>query len=125
MTTTTVIGPVTVGDIARSVSNITKHTFSASSGAFNIQLGVTGGSQQTPSKLVLRYAPLMDSVTADAETVRGAGPASFTLETYYVPGTTRYFTTDIEGCRGRYLLLWLEEPLMSTSASVTVKITEY
>lgn len=126
MTTTTIIGPVTVGVTAAQVSNITKHTFSSTSGAFNLQAGLTAGTAKSLSKLAIHYAPIMDNVTADSTAVDAASRSSFQFD---VPATEpmvlRLITTDIEGCRGRYLLVWTEEPLLGASASLTVKVTEY
>lgn len=126
MTTTTAFGPVTVGSTPSSASNITKITFATTSGAFNIQAGLTAGTQKSLSKVTIHYAPIMDSVTANAAAVATASRASFQFD---VPATEpmveRLVTTDMEGCRGRYLLLWVEEPLLGAAATLTVKVTEY
>lgn len=126
MTTTTIIGPVTVGTTPTFASNITKHTFAATSGAFNLQANLTAGTQSSTSRVAIHYAPIMDSVTANAAAVAAVGPGSYIFEAHARdPMLERLFTTDIEGCRGRYLLVWIEEPLLNAAASLTVKVTEY
>lgn len=126
MTTTTLISAVSVGASATAVSNITKHTFATTSGAFNLQADLTAGTLPSDSCVVIHYAPLMDNFTANAAAVEAAGKASFLFEVDARKATAqRYRTTDMEGCRGRYLLVWIEEPLLNATATLTVKVTEY
>lgn len=126
MTVTTVIGPVTVGSTPAAASNITKHTFASTSGAFNIQAGLTAGTQASVSRITIHYAPVMNSVTADITGVNSCAPSSFTFDVpAREPMVERLVTTDMEGCRGRYLLIWVEEPLLNAAASLTVKVAEY
>ena len=126
MTTTTLVGPVTVGTTPAQVSNIAKLTFDVLSSAFNIQASLTAGSQASVSKVTIHYAPIMDNVTANAAAVAACGSCSFQFD---VPAresmVERLVTTDVEGCRGRYLLVWVEEPLLNAAASLTIKVTEY
>lgn len=126
MTTTTLINAVSVGATATEASNITLRTFSATSAAFCLQASLTAGTAMSDSKVTIHYAPVADSLSTDLSGVKKARPASFTFEaSARIPMQEQLFTTDIEACRGRYLLIWVEEPLLAAPATLTVKVVEF
>lgn len=125
MTTTTLINAVSIGTPSRA-SNITLHTFNASSGAFSLQAAVTAGALSSPNRPIIHYAPVADALAATIAGVKIADTASDEFEAnVFEPVQQKIFTTDLIACRGRYLLVWVEEPSLPATATLTVKVTEF
>jgi len=126
MTVTTVINGVTVGATPTEASNISLVTLLSTATAFCLQANLTAGAQASRSKVVLWYAPIADALSADLAGVKTARSAAFSLEIpANIPVQARIVNTDVYACRGRYILLWIEEPLLGDPATLTVKAIEF
>ena len=127
MTTTTLINGVTVGVTASPYSNITKWTLAANSVAVSLQVSLTPTVSEAKSVRVW-WARTPDSFTANAaavENFKRGGSANFIATSFNLPaGIATIESSEMEPALGGFVLVWVEEPVLGGSATLTVKGTE-
>jgi hypothetical protein len=125
-TATTLINAATVGATASEASNITELTLAAGTGAVAFEITFTPGAVRETGSLRVYWAHSITNLGAAAADVRKLlrGSNYFELPKNLEPSIAHTFCTELESVRGDYVTLWVFEPVLVASGTLTVKSIE-